>query len=69
MQTLVGGGVAHLRADPTNFYGINLSEYFPSSLLRTFHLQAMIFWLATGFVTGGLFLSRVLGGKEQKYEP
>lgn len=64
MQCLVGGGVAHMRADPTNFYGINLAEYFSSSLLRTFHLQAMIFWLATGFATGGLFLSRVLGGKE-----
>ena len=64
MQCLVGGGVAHMRADPTNFYGINLSQYFPSSLLRTFHLQSMIFWLATGFATGGLFLSRILGGKE-----
>lgn len=63
-QTLVGGGVAHFRADPGNFYGFDLSTIFPSSLLRTWHLQLMIFWLATGFVVGGLFLSRVLGGKE-----
>ncbi|MDE7240703.1 cbb3-type cytochrome c oxidase subunit I [Desulfovibrio sp.] len=67
-QTLVGGGVAHFRADPGNFYGFDLSVIFPSSLLRTWHLQLMIFWLATGFVVGGLFLSRVLGGKEYDCE-
>lgn len=63
-QTLVGGGVAHFRADPGNFYGFDLSKLFPSSLLRTWHLQLSIFWIATGFVAGGLFLSRVLGGIE-----
>lgn len=67
-QTLVGGGVAHFRADPGNFYGFDLSVIFPSSLLRTWHLQTMIFWLATGFAVGGLFLSRVLGGQEYKGE-
>lgn len=68
LQTMVGGGVAHYRADPGNFYGFNLSVIFPSSLLRTWHLQLMIFWVATGFVTGGLFLSRIFGGTEYKTE-
>lgn len=67
-QTLVGGAVAHYRADPGNFYGFDLSAIFPSSLVRTWHLQLMIFWVATGFVTGGLFLSRVLGAHEYKSE-
>ncbi len=65
-QTLVGGGIAHYRADPGSFYGIDLSNIFPSSLLRTWHLQLAIFWLATGFVAGGLYLARLLGGKELK---
>ena len=65
-QTLVGGGVAHYRADPGSFYGIDLSGFFPSSLLRTWHLQLAIFWIATGFVAGGLYLARVLGGIEFK---
>ena len=65
-QTLVGGGVAHYRADPGSFYGIDLSNIFPSSLLRTWHLQLAIFWIATGFVAGGLYLARVLGGIEFK---
>ncbi len=65
-QTLVGGGVAHYRAQPGNFYGIDLSNIFPSALLRTWHLQLAIFWIATGFAAGGLYLSRILGGKEYK---
>lgn len=67
-QTLVGGAVAHYRADPGNFYGFDLSVIFPSDLVRTWHLQLMIFWVASGFVTGGLFLSRILGGHEYKSE-
>ena len=65
-QTLVGGGVAHYRANPGNFYGLDLSVIFPSSLLRTWHLQLAIFWIATGFVAGGLYVARLLGGKEFK---
>ena len=65
-QTLVGGGVAHFRADPGNFYGFDLSALFPSDLLRTWHLQLAIFWIATGFVAGGLYLARVIGGIEFK---
>ena len=65
-QTLVGGGVAHYRADPGTFYGLDISNIFPSSLLRTWHLQRAIFWIATGFAAGGLYLARVLCGIEFK---
>src|SRR5262249_31783052 len=34
-QTLIGGGIAHYRADPGSFYGIDLSVFLPSNLLRT----------------------------------
>ncbi|MCD8339597.1 MAG: cbb3-type cytochrome c oxidase subunit I [Burkholderiales bacterium] len=66
LQTMAGGGVAHLRADPSSFYGWNISEIFPSNMLRSVHLQSMTLWIAIGFITGGLFLSRVLGGKDIK---
>jgi nitric oxide reductase subunit B len=66
VQALVGGGVAHFRADPGLFYGIDVSRFFPSSILRTWHLQLAIFWVATAYVAGGLFLAPVLGGKEPK---
>ncbi|MBN9990913.1 hypothetical protein JND45_16395, partial [Listeria monocytogenes] len=42
MQTLVGGAVAHYRADPTSFYGFQLETIFPSNLMRIWHLQTAI---------------------------
>ncbi len=65
-QTLVGGATAHYRADPASFYGIDLSTYLPSQILRTWHLQLAIFWLATAYVAGALFLAPALGGNEPK---
>jgi nitric oxide reductase subunit B len=65
-QTLCGGAVAHYRADPGTFYGIDLSVIFPSNILRTWHLQLAIFWIATAYIAGGLLLSSSLGGKEPK---
>ncbi len=66
VQALVGGGVAHFRADPGSFYGFDVSRLFPSSILRTWHLQLAIFWVATAYVAGGLFLAPVLGGGDPK---
>jgi nitric oxide reductase subunit B len=59
-QTLVGAGVAHYRADPGSFYGFALETIFPSNLLRTWHLQTAIFWIATAYVAAALFLGRTL---------
>ena len=61
-QTLVGGGVAHYRAEPGSFYGLDLSAIFPSNLLRAWHLQTAIFWIATSYVAGALFVAELLGG-------
>lgn len=63
-QVMVGGGVAHYRAQPGTFYGIDLAGLLPSSILRTWHLQSAIFWIATAYVGGGLFLASALGGRE-----
>jgi nitric oxide reductase subunit B len=65
-QVLVGGATAHYRADPGSFYGINLSSFFPGNIFRTWHLQLAIFWIATGYIAGGLFLATSLGGREPK---
>jgi len=42
-QVLIGGALAHYRAEPDNFYGIDLAQYLPSNILRTWHLQLAIF--------------------------
>ncbi len=65
-QTLVGGAVSHFRADPKSFYGFDLASLLPSNLLRTWHLQLAIFWIATAYVAGGLFLASLIGKNEPK---
>ncbi|MGY0217187.1 nitric-oxide reductase large subunit [Endozoicomonadaceae bacterium StTr2] len=64
-QTVIGGATAHYRADPASFYGFDISDVFPSHILRTWHLQLAIFWIATAYVAGALFLAPALG----KHEP
>jgi nitric oxide reductase subunit B len=66
-QTLIGGGVAHYRAQPETFYGLgDLSVLWPGNLLRTWHLQLAIFWVATAYVGGALFVASSLGGGDPK---
>jgi nitric oxide reductase subunit B len=60
-QTLIGGGIAHYRAEPGDFYGFDLSSFLPSNLLRTWHLQLAVLWIATAFVGGALFVGGMLG--------
>lgn len=62
-QALIGGATAHIKAEPGSFYGFNLYGLFPTSILRTWHLQLAIFWIATSFVGGGLILASSLGEK------
>ncbi|MDW2981473.1 MAG: cbb3-type cytochrome c oxidase subunit I [Rhodanobacter sp.] len=66
-QTLVGGAVAHYRADPSSFYGFQLETIFPSNLMRTWHLQTAIFWIATAYVAAALFLGRTLRTDEPRW--
>lgn len=60
LQTLLGGAVAHYRIEPAGFYGIPLERIFPSNLLRTWHLQSAIMWIATSYVAAALFLGSTL---------
>jgi len=68
VQTLVGGAVAHYRAEPGDFYGFDLSAILPSNLLRGWHLQLAVFWVATAYVAGALFVASTLGGKDPKHQ-
>jgi nitric oxide reductase subunit B len=67
-QGALGALVAHYRADPASFYGLDLSSIFPSNLVRTWHLQIALFWIATAYVAGALFLAPAIGGKEPKWQ-
>ena len=66
LQGLAGGALAHYRVEPGSFYGINIAALLPYNLLRTWHLQLAIFWIATAWVAGGLFLAPLVGRSEPK---
>jgi len=64
-QILIGGFTAHYTIEGQHFYGIDVSQWFPYSLTRTWHLQLAIFWIATAFLAAGLFLAPIInGGKD-----
>ena len=68
-QIMMGGATAHYTVEGQHFYGIELSKWFPYSLLRTWHLQSALFWIATGFLAAGLFLAPIInGGKDPKFQ-
>ncbi|WP_105265629.1 nitric-oxide reductase large subunit [Pseudoalteromonas sp. T1lg76] len=68
-QVLLGGFTAHYTVEGQGFYGIETSQWFPYSLVRTWHIQAALFWIATGFLAAGLFLAPIInGGRDPKYQ-
>jgi len=66
LQSLAGGALAHYRVEPGSFYGLDIASVLPYNLLRTWHLQLAIFWIATAWVGGGLFLAPLVGREEPK---
>ncbi|MGB4359549.1 MAG: nitric-oxide reductase large subunit, partial [Rhodoferax sp.] len=68
-QVMMGGLTAHYTVEGKKFYGIDLSQWFPYALTRTWHIQASLFWIATGFLALGLFLAPLInGGKDPRYQ-
>ncbi|GAA0348628.1 nitric-oxide reductase large subunit [Bowmanella denitrificans] len=68
-QVFLGGFTAHYTVEGQQFYGLDVSQYFPYSLVRTWHIQSALFWIATGFLTAGLFLAPIInGGRDPKFQ-
>ena len=66
-QAFLGGLLAHYRVE-TSFYGLDVVRWIPYNLARTWHLQLAIFWIASAWVGGGLFLASWVGGEEPKHQ-
>ncbi len=68
IQTLAGGALAHYFADPKGFHVFDLSKILPTNILRSWHLQTGILWIATAYIAGGLFISSLLSKKVPKLQ-
>jgi nitric oxide reductase subunit B len=68
LQTVVGAASQHYRADLDSFFGLNLATWFPFNLMRTWHVQLAIFWVATSFVAAGIFLAPMIARREPRHQ-
>jgi nitric oxide reductase subunit B len=66
LQTIVGAASQHYRAEIDNFFGLDLASAFPFNLMRTWHVQLAIFWVATSFVAAGIFLAPMIARREPR---
>ncbi|WP_370680640.1 nitric-oxide reductase large subunit [Comamonas sp. GB3 AK4-5] len=68
-QVFIGGFTAHYTVEGQQFYGVDVSQWFPYALTRTWHIQSALFWIATGFLALGLFLAPIInGGKDPRFQ-
>jgi nitric oxide reductase subunit B len=68
IQTFVGAAAQHYRAEIADFFGFDLARIFPYNLMRTWHVQLAIFWVATSFVAAGIFLAPMIARREPKHQ-
>ncbi len=64
LQTLVGAASQHYRAELSGFFGIDLAQLLPYNLVRTWHVQLAIFWVATSYLAAGIFMAPLIAGGE-----
>jgi nitric oxide reductase subunit B len=68
IQTFAGAASQHYRADIADFFGFDLAQILPYNLMRTWHVQLALFWVATSFVAAGIFLAPMIAGREPKHQ-
>lgn len=67
LQTLLGGYLAHLFAEPAHNWIVPQS-LLPFNVAREFHLNLAVLWIAIGWLAGGLFVAPLATkGKDFKF--
>ncbi|GAB4177487.1 MAG: nitric-oxide reductase large subunit [Wenzhouxiangellaceae bacterium] len=67
-QMVLGMLTAHYAVEGHGFYGFNLSEWLPYSVVRTWHTQAGVFWIATAWLATGLYMAPLISGHEPRFQ-
>ncbi|MGD8318555.1 MAG: cbb3-type cytochrome c oxidase subunit I [Myxococcales bacterium] len=67
-QGLCGGANAHYHADPSSFFGIDIANWFPYNLTRTWHVQLAIFFVSSSYLAMGIFLAPMIAGSEPLHQ-
>jgi nitric oxide reductase subunit B len=64
LQTSFGGLLAHYTIHPGTFWFPFVAELISYNWAKTWHLQLMVFWIATTWLASAIYLAPIIGGKE-----
>jgi nitric oxide reductase subunit B len=67
-QGLLGGANAHYHAQPTGFYGLNVAQWLPYNLSRTWHVQLALFFIVASYLAMGIFIAPMIARREPKHQ-
>lgn len=68
VQVLLGALTAHYTVEGDSFFGLPIHEYIPYAVSRTWHIQTALFWIATAFLSMGLFMAPLVSGRDPAYQ-
>jgi nitric oxide reductase subunit B len=68
LQICVGVITAHYGVEGNGFYGLRIDDILPYSVVRTWHIQLGIFWIATAWLAAGLFIAPAVAGEEPRFQ-
>lgn len=67
-QIGLGAATAHYQVEGQHFYGINLADWLPYSLTRSWHTQLAVLWIATAWLGTGLYIAPAISGHEPPWQ-
>lgn len=59
---------AHYGVEGGALYGIEIDKVLPYAVVRTWHTQLGILWIATAWLATGLYVAPAVGGREPKFQ-
>ncbi len=68
LQGLLGGANAHYHVEPAGFYGVDLGQWFPYNLTRTWHVQLALFFVSASYLAMGIFIAPMIAGHEPRHQ-
>lgn len=68
LQIACGIIAAHYGVEGGALFGIPIDQVLPYAVVRTWHTQLGIFWIATAWLATGLYVGPAVGGREPKFQ-
>lgn len=68
LQIVLGTITAHYAVEGQDFYGFPLADYLPYTVVRTWHTQLAVFWIATAWLATGLYVAPLISGQEPRFQ-